>query len=149
MAKKGKGKTPESREPVVRDANGRVAGGGSLNPGGLPKWRREFADAFGERCAPKAERVLNRILDRALNIDVLEAVLESDGSSEAKLAAEKRISDRMAQGGAAADTVLKYVLPKPTQQVEVSATPGTAAAFAGLSASQLLEIAKMKPPEGT
>lgn len=140
-----------AKKPQVRNADaepvrvsGKFAPGSSGNPGGQPKWLREFRDAFGQRCAPKAEEVLNRILDRALDIAVLEAALE-DEDVNVRLAAEKRISERMGQAGSAADTVLKYVLPKPTQQVEVTVPQG--AQFAGLSPAELLELAKQKPKE--
>lgn len=133
---------------MARAADGTVAaGGGSLNPGGQPAWVREFREAFGQRCAPKAEAVLNRILDRALDTEALDDGLEHE-DVEVRLVAEKRLSERMMQAGQAADTVLKYVLPKPKQEVEVSAAPGTSAAFAGLSTEQLLELAKHKPQEG-
>ena len=129
---------------MARDADGKVtAGGGSLNPGGQPKWLREFREAFGQRCAPKAEQVLNRILDRALDTSVLDAAMESE-DVDTRLAAEKRISERMQQAGQAADTVLKYVLPKPKQEVAV-VVDDKREAFAGLTTAQLLEMAKNKP----
>lgn len=138
------GKKPHSNAPVVRSPTGALAkGGGSLNPGGVPKWRREFAEAFGERCAPKAEQVLNRILDRALDIAPLEKALESE-DLDTRLAAEKRISERMGQAGAAADTVLKYVLPKPKQELAVT-VDDKREAFAGLTTAELAELAKRKP----
>lgn len=129
---------------MARTPEGKVAaGGGSLNPGGQPKWLREFRDAFGARCAPKAEAVLNRILDRALDIGDLEAAAESE-DVDTRLAAEKRISERMQQAGAAADTVLKYVLPKPKQEVAVT-VDDKREVFAGLTTAELAELAKQKP----
>ena len=128
MGKRNASDKPQVRKEQgtpVRRADGTFDKGSSGNVGGQPQWVREFRDAFGKRCAPLAEQVLHDVLSGA----------EPDA----------KVSDKVS----AADTVLKYVLPKPTQQVEVSAPPGTAAAFAGLSAAQLLEIAKMKPPEGT
>ena len=146
MGKK-RAKPPQDRKPVARDENGKVtSGGGSLNPGGQPKWVREFRDAFAEGCAPKAKAVLNRILDRALDTSALDKAL-ADGEPEVQVRAEQALAERMKQGGSAADTVLKYVLPKPAQQVEVSATPGAKAAFAGLPPEQLVELAKHKPHE--
>jgi hypothetical protein len=53
--------------------------------------------------------------------------------------ADAKPSDRIQ----AAAVVYSYVLPKPKQEVEVSGPQGApAAVFAGLSAAQLVEIAK-------
>lgn len=139
-----------AKKPQVRRAEpptnhpGQFKPGVSGNPGGQPKWVREFRDAFGQRCAPKAEAVLNRILDRALDTSDLDKAMV-DGTPEVQLEAERALSERMRQAGSAADTVLKYVLPKPTQQVEVTVPQG--AQFAGLSPAELLELAKQKPQE--
>lgn len=126
MAKRGAPKAaaiPQSRNPVGRASDGTVVEGtGSLNPGGVPKWRREFAAAFGERCAPLAEQVLYNVLSGA-----------EEGA---------KVSDKVS----AADVVLKYIIPKPTQQHDVSVVDKRDA-FAGLSAEQLVELAKQKPPE--
>lgn len=151
MAKKpaaGTAKRPQDRAPVERAPDGTVvSGGGSLNPGGQPAWVREFREAFGNRCAPKAEQVLNRILDRALDTSDLDKAL-TDGTPEVQLKAEQAVSERLKQAGQAADTVLKYVLPKPTAPQEVTVTDKRDA-FAGLTAEQLVELAKHKPQEGT
>lgn len=117
-------KIPQGRNSQggpVRLPNGRFPPGVTGNAAGVPQWRRDFAAAFGERCAPLAEKVLHNVLSGA----------EPDA----------KVSDKVS----AADTVLKYVLPKPTQQVEVTVPQG--AQFAGLSPAELLELAKQKPKE--
>jgi hypothetical protein len=104
----------------VRTERGRFAKGSSGNPQGQPQWVREFRDAFARRCAPLAEQVLHDVL--------------SGSEPDAK------VSDKVH----AADTVLKYVLPKPTQQVEVT-VDDKREAFAGLTTAELAELAKQKP----
>lgn len=123
MAKRGDNR-PEVRNNQggpVRRPDGTFAKGVSGNPQGQPQWVREFRDAFGKRCAPLAEQVLHDVLSGA----------EPDA----------KVSDKVS----AADTVLKYVLPKPTQQVEVTVPQG--AQFAGYTPAELLELAKQKPKE--
>lgn len=123
MAKRGDNRPQVTKEhaPPERSADGKWVKGSSGNSGGQPQWVREFREAFGKRCAPLAEQVLHNVLSGA----------EPDA----------KVSDKVS----AADTVLKYVLPKPTQQVEVTVPQG--AQFAGLSPAELLELAKQKPKE--
>lgn len=111
-----------------RDEKGRYGKGRSGNPGGQPKWIKAFRDAFGERCAPKAEQVLNRVLDRALNTEQLEKVLAHSvqiEDAEGALKCEQALAERYRQGTAAADIALKYVLPKPKTELEVSGPGGS------------------------
>lgn len=146
MAKNNRPGVRKEQGSAPRNPDGTFPKGVSGNPQGQPQWVREFRDAFGQRCAPKAEQVLNRILDRALDTSDLDRAL-TEGEPEVQLKAEQALSERMRQAGSAADTVLKYVLPKPTQQVEVK-VDGKSEAFAGLTAEQLVELAKHKPQEG-
>jgi len=116
-----------SEDGADREADGTFAKGKSGNPGGLPKWQKEFREAFGERCAPKAERVLNRVLDRALDVEDIEKALKlasDEDDATGIIRAEVALSERYKQATAAADVVLKYVLPKPKTEVELSGPGG-------------------------
>ena len=120
MAKVNRPAVRKDHAAPARAERGRFAKGSSGNPQGQPQWVREFRDAFAQRCAPLAEQVLHDVL------------------SGAEPAA--KVSDKVH----AADTVLKYVLPKPKQEVEVT-VDDKREAFAGLTTAQLLEMAKNKP----
>lgn len=116
-----------SEDEIARENDGTFSKGKSGNPGGLPKWQKEFREAFGERCAPKAERVLNRVLDRALEVEDIEKALKMASEQDDAtgiIRAEMALSERYKQATAAADVVLKYVLPKPKTEVELSGPGG-------------------------
>lgn len=92
-AQKGNAK-PQSKSPEVkRDAKGRLAKGSSGNPGGLPKWRRDLAEAL-KASAQAAANLLDEVI--------------SDDNADM----QHRIQ--------AAAVALRYTVPAPKQKVEVS-----------------------------
>lgn len=108
-------KKPQSRKAVVeRDEKGRVRGGGSLNPGGLPKWRRELAEALKE----SAEKGAN----------LLAEVIEDAGADM-----QHRLQ--------ASAIALRYTVPQPKQTVEVS---GSVSTLQGIDAETIRKIASLK-----
>lgn len=110
-AQKAKSK-PQSKFPEAkRDAKGRLQPGSSGNPGGLPQWRRELTAALQED-AHRAREVLREVLD-----DV--------GADP-----QHRIQ--------AASVVLRYTVPTPKHQLEVS---GSVSAISQLDTETLLRIA--------
>jgi len=103
---------PQSRTAAVqRDAKGRIAGGGSLNPGGLPKWRKELTEALKDSAQSAA--------------NLLERVIDDEGADM-----QHRIQ--------AAAVALRYTVPTPKQQVEVS---GSVSALQQIDAETLRRIA--------
>jgi hypothetical protein len=86
--------------------------GKSGNPGGLPKWRRELAEAMKESAQAGA--------------NLLDSVIRDPGVDM-----QHRIQ--------AASVALKLTVPAPKQQVEVSGSMG---ALATLDAATLLKLAR-------
>lgn len=121
------GKKPQNRKPEERAPDGTFTKGNTGNPGGQPQWRREFAEAFGKRCAPLAEAVLFRVLSGR----------GKDGKDDPDITTDHQLR--------AAEDVLMYVVPRPKQEVDVNNTgPGV---FAGLTPEQLVAIATGKGQE--
>lgn len=121
------GKKPQNRTPEERAPDGTFAKGNTGNPGGQPQWRREFAEAFGKRCAPLAEEVLFRVLSGK----------GKDGKKDPDITTDHQLR--------AAEDVLMYVVPRPKQEVDVNNTGPSV--FAGLSPEQLVAIATGNPVE--
>lgn len=121
-------KLPQKRKSEdVRNERGRFTPGNSANPGGQPQWRRQFMEAFGKRCAPLAEEVLWRVLNRK----------DEHGAPDPDITTDHQLR--------AAEDVLLYVLPKPKQEVSVEGE--LKSPFAGLTPQQLVAIATGKPTE--
>ena len=68
-------KTPENRKPVERDANGRVVGGGSLNPGGRPKGYAEFRAKCREHDMAAIETLVAALGDEKLCVQAAQVLL--------------------------------------------------------------------------
>lgn len=119
--------TPE-RKPVIRNERGQIQkGGGSNNPGGGKQWVRDFRKAFSQRCAPMAEEVLAKVLERALDTDMLAdgmAKAHANNNLDLVVKFERELSERYKQGAAAAETTLKYTLPPMKQEVELTGKDG-------------------------
>lgn len=114
-AKKPRKGAPQKPSPVERDEKGRpVQGGGSLNPGGQPKWVKEVRDALAQNCVPLAEKRLRKILEED----------HADPDDWIK----------------AAKVVFEFTIPKPKQDVNVTGIPPSP--FAGMTPEQLLAIAR-------
>lgn len=110
-----------------------LPGKGSLNPGGQPKWVKEFRDAMRDRCAPLAERHLFRVLGG-----------EEPGQAEDPVYAGLTADDRTK----AAKVVLELVLPKPKQSVRLSGDKrNPVLPLGGATLEQLLALANAKPSE--
>lgn len=106
-----------------RGEDGRLRpGGGSLNPGGQPKWVKEVRDSLRSRCLPLAEKHLYRVLN---------------GDEEAASLKDKSEAARI---------VLEYTVPKPKAQVRVKHS-GTIAPLAGLTHEQLTALASVETDE--
>lgn len=90
---KPKQKPQDRTAAVKRDDKGRIAGGGSLNPGGQPKWVKELRDLLQED-AGAARKLLRKVID----------------------------SDRedMQHRIQAASVVLRYTVPTPKVSLDVT-----------------------------
>jgi hypothetical protein len=129
--RKGTEALPQKRKAeAMRRKDGTFGPGNAGNPGGVPQWRRAFVEAFGERCAPLAEHIL---------YSAMSGKHPDTGKPDKKVTLNHRME--------AAAEVLKYVLPKPKQQVEVSGD-GTSP-FSSLTPEQLVAIATGRVQEGT
>lgn len=118
---------PAGKSVVIRREDGTVASG-TPNPGGVPKWRREFTEAFGKRCAPLAEQIL---------FHTMSGRHANTGEMDDSITLDHKLS--------AATETLKYVLPKPRQEVEVSG--GGASPLALLTPELLVALATGKAPK--
>lgn len=139
-----------SAAPSERKADGTFKPGSkSANPGGQPKWVKQFRDSLKD-IAPKGQEIIAKIYARALDTSALERIVE-DGEStpEQVLRAEKQMHDRFSLAQQATAEVLKYTLPKPTTRVKVDGKMENP--LAGMTTEQLLEWGrnlKSKPEEG-
>lgn len=107
--------------------------GVSGNPGGQPKWVKEFRDAMRDRCAPLAEKHLFRVLGG-----------QEEGQSQDPMYDNLTADDRTK----AAKVVLELVLPKPKQSVAVTHAASKRSPLEGAVVSDLVALAKATPQEG-
>lgn len=129
---------PERRTPGFKP-------GQSGNPGGLPKWMKEFREHL-KGLSPRTHEVAKKILDRALRTEDLEKVI-NDGESapEAVLAAEKALATRMDQAHRMTAEIWSYTLTKPRAKLQLSGSIENP--FAGMSTEEILTIAGRRPEE--
>lgn len=107
----GNPKRQSKATEAKRDAKGRLRPGSSGNPGGLPKWRKELTEALKDSAQSAA--------------NLLERVIDDEGADM-----QHRIQ--------AAAVALRYTVPTPKQQVEVS---GSVSALQQIDAETLRRIA--------
>lgn len=140
--------TKEKLPPAWNSHGKMLPGRQSLNPGGKSKWVKDFQVVFRDRLAERAAAVLERVMDRALNTEDIEAQIALAQQQEqpevfVRLEAEK--NERYKQATNAAGHALKYILPavkpdsKPTQEDKDGAD-----ALRGMSAAQLLALSRLK-----
>jgi len=141
-------KNAEKLPPAWDRKGGLIPGRGSLNPGGKPKWVKEFQIVFRDRLAQRAADVLERVMDRALNVeDIEKAVREAEAQNKPHVIAslEGALNERYKQATNAAGHALKYILPvvkmdnKPTPEEREEAS-----ALRKLSTGELLALARKR-----
>lgn len=136
----------EKLPPAWDRKGGMLPGRQSLNPGGKPKWVKDFQIVFRERLAERAAAVLERVMDRALNSEDIEAKMADPATSpEAVAALDHELNERYKQATNAAGHALKYILPavkpdsKPTQEDKDGAS-----ALKKFTAPELLALVKLR-----
>jgi hypothetical protein len=106
---------------VERDEKGRIkAGSGALHPGGKPKWETDLRDKLRDG-TPAAFEFLARVMD-------------GQEFGEEKPDIDQRMR--------AAEIWISYAIAKPKAEVGVEVSGESP--FAGMTAEQLLEIARVK-----
>lgn len=113
------------------------------NPGGQPKWLKEFREKL-KGLAPDTEAVARKVLGRFTDTADLQRIMDDPtASDEAKLGAEKAIATRGDQAIRMTGEIWPYILTKPTTRVRVEGRLENP--LSGLSTEQLLQLAGKKP----
>lgn len=141
----------EKLPPAWDRKGGMLPGRQSLNPGGKPKWVKDFQVVFRDRLAERAAAILERVMDRALDTADIDAQIEAAQNAErpeiyARLESEK--NERYKQATHAAGHALKYILPviKPAEKVSAEEKE-RARAWKDMTAPELLALSKLRPKD--
>lgn len=114
-------KKPQNKRPEVeRNPDGTLKPGSTANPGGRPKWEADLRDRLRDR-VPEAFEFLFRVV---AGEDVDEVTPDVD------------------QRTRAAEILISYAIAKPKAEMGVEVSGESP--FAGLTAAQLIEIARAK-----
>lgn len=132
--------------PQGRGGPGQFKPGKSGNPGGLPRWLKEFRDAL-KGVAPEGLVVVRRIYERANNVEALEKIInDGESSPEAVLKAEAALHDRLELAHKVNAESWKYLLPKPTLKHKVSGELGNP--MTGVSTEDIQAFIRATKGEG-
>lgn len=100
---------PQTSAPVVRGPGGKIGrGGGSLNPGGQPKWLRHLRKDLAAGSVEASKLLLSIIDGTAKDTHVTEGGVE--------IAISPKLKDQLK----ALELWFSYMVPKPKQEVGVT-----------------------------
>lgn len=121
---------PQTSRPVARGPDGRVrAGGGSLNPGGQPKWLRLLKKGLAAGSQDAMKMVLDALKDEAKDFTIYEGLVVEH---------KAHFRDRVK----VLELWFSHMVPKPKE----GETPAdTGRAMNGWTKEDLLDLARAKP----